>query len=81
MSLDESFLYKQMQLDELRQIYEELPEFLEEVLLVPIMNSVPFVFCLVSDMLIWLYNCFNRIIIGIWNTNINWGHLGGVWFT
>jgi len=52
MSLDESFLYKQMQLDELRQIYEELPEFLEEVLLVPIMNSVPFVFCLVSDMLI-----------------------------
>ncbi|KVI02323.1 DNA mismatch repair protein MutS, core, partial [Cynara cardunculus var. scolymus] len=31
------------ELDELRQIYEELPEFLEEVLLVPIMNGVSYV--------------------------------------
>ncbi|KAJ9551389.1 hypothetical protein OSB04_015434 [Centaurea solstitialis] len=31
------------ELDELRQIYEELPEFLEEVQLVPIMNNVPLV--------------------------------------
>ncbi|KAJ0601583.1 hypothetical protein HanIR_Chr03g0130331 [Helianthus annuus] len=31
-SLDTTFLHNKVQLEELRQIYEELPEYLEEVL-------------------------------------------------
>ncbi|KAI3804201.1 hypothetical protein L1987_25573 [Smallanthus sonchifolius] len=39
-SLVRTFLHNKMQQDELRQIYEELPEFLEEGLLIPVTNSL-----------------------------------------